>query len=74
MSNTYIKFNKIITYRFFFKLPIILFFLFTSGLAYVLILITKPFKTIKVYTFDAGAFGHYFMDSLLTNLLKKKIT
>ena len=72
MSNTYIKFNKIITYRFFFKLPIILFFLFTSGLAYVLILITKPFKTIKVYTFDAGAFGHYFMDSLLTNLLKKK--
>jgi len=72
MSNTYIKLNKIITYRFFIKLPIILFFLVTSGLAYAFILIIKPFKTIKVYTFDAGAFGHYFMDSFLTNLFKKR--
>ena len=72
MSNSYIKLNQLITFKIFFKLPKIIFFLFTSSLAYFFILLVKPFKTIKIYTFDAGAFGHYFMDSLLTNLLKKK--
>lgn len=72
MQSSYIKLNQLFTFRFFFKLPIIIFFLFTSTLTYLFILIAKPFISIKIYTFDAGAFGHYYMDTFLTDLLKKK--